>query len=948
MPSYTRRIFSRILFLIFCLGLPNAWAQVGSLSGIVKDPSGLSLPGAGVTVYSESDSTMVAASISDSSGSFHFNLSTGNYYMKFSYISFSDLFRVVEISEKPINLGSIVMQAKSTSLKAINVDAEVLHAQQKGDTTQYNADAYKVNKDATAEDLATKMPGITLQDGKVQAQGEEVKRVLVDGKPYLGDDPNAALKNLPAEMIDKIQVYDKKSDQSAFTGFDDGNTSKTLNIITRPQFRNGTFGRIYTGYGTEDLWKNGMNVNFFKDKRKLTLLANANKVNEQNFSTDDLLGVIGSNAGSRPQGSQSGYGNRSGGSGSGGGRSMPNNDAGAFLVDAKNGIATTYSTGLNYANQWKNLGLSFSYFYNRSENNATTNLFRQYFSNNDGLNYMENISAKTTSTNHRTNASFDYKFDSLNSILLQPRISFQNSNGKSYNNGVNSNNSGILNSIVNNYTSSGDGLNFSSPILFRRAFIKKGRTLSLNLTPGFSNTENSSGLVSTASTSLAIDSVIANQISEIVASGKTLSSEAVYTEPVSEEGQLSFTYKNYYNYGKSDKQTFSYSPADENYNQIDSSTSNKFNSTYFSQSAGASYRYQKTKWNVMAGFSYQLAKLSNEQFFPQVNKIDKEFRSILPNAMFQYKFSSGKNLRFFYRSSNNSPSVSQLQEVINNNNPLQLSKGNPALKQDWQNNINIRYSSVNSAKNTSYFIYTGATITKDYIGNSTFISSNDTSIIDGIILSNGTQLSKPVNLDGYYSFRVFGNYSFPLKKIKSTLNLNANGNYSITPSIINLKTNESKTINGGMGFSLSSNISDKMDFTVSSNTTLSSVSNTGQIISNNEYINLNSRFKIQFIPWKGLVFQTDLSHQFNTGLSGGYNQNYLLWNGGIGYKFLKNNVAELRLSVFDILEKNTNITRNTTDTYYEDLQSNQLQRYFMLTFTYNLKFFKVDKKETEK
>ena len=946
MPHSPRRIFLGILFIIFFQGLPNVWAQVAPLSGIVKDPSGQSLPGAGVTAYSETDSSLVASSVTDSSGVFRFTLSPGNYFLKFSFISFSDFYRVIEMSDKPVNLGSVVMQVKSTSLKAINVDAEVLHAQQKGDTTQYNADAYKVNKDATAEDLATKMPGITLQDGKVQAQGEDVKRVLVDGKPYLGDDPNAALKNLPAEMIDKIQVYDRKSDQSAFTGFDDGNSSKTLNIITRPQFRNGTFGRVYSGYGTEELWKNGMNINFFKDKRKLTILGNANKINEQNFSTDDLLGVIGTNAGNRQQGSHGGYGGRGGGSG--GGRPMQNNDAGAFLVDAKNGIATTYSTGINYANQWKKFGFSFSYFYNRSENNATTNLFRQYFSNTEGLNYVENNSAKTTSTNHRANLSLDYKIDSLNSVLLQPRITFQKSNGSSNNYGVNSNNTGILSRITNGYTSSGDGINFSSPILYRRSFIKKGRTLSLNLTPGYSNTENSSGLISTTTTIFAADSVIADQVSEIDASGKTLSSEVVYTEPVSEEGQISFTYKNYYNYGNSDKRTFTFSPTDEIYNQIDSSTSNKFNSTYFSQSAGTSYRYQKTKWNAMAGFAYQLAKLSNEQFFPLENKIAKEFRSILPNAMFQYKFTSSKNLRIFYRTSNNSPSVSQLQDVINNNNPLQLSKGNPALKQDWQNNINIRFSSVNTAKNTSFFIYTGATITKDYIGNSTFISSNDTSIVDGIVLTNGTQLSKPVNLEGYFSIRLFGNYSFPLKKIKSTLNLNANGNYSNTPSIINLVKNESKTINGGMGFSLSSNISDKLDFTVSSNGSLSSVRNTNQTTSNNDYFNLNSRFKIQFIPWKGLVLQTDLSYQYNTGLSGSYNQNYLLWNGGIGYKFLKNRVAELRLTVFDILEKNTNITRNTTDTYYEDIQSNQLQRYFMLTFTYNLKFFKVDKKEPEK
>ena len=321
----------------------------------------------------------------------------------------------------------------------------------------------------------------------------------------------------------------------------------------------------------------------------------------------------------------------------------------------------------------------------------------------------------------------------------------------------------------------------------------------------------------------------------------------------------------------------------------------------------------------MGGVSYQKANLKNENFFPENNRIEKTFYSILPVAMIQYKFTPRKNIRLFYRSWNNSPSVNQLQEVINNSNPLQLTTGNPELEQDWQNNLNIRYSSANPEKNTSFFIFVSGTYVNDYIANSTFLAFQDTTIFNGIALASGTQLSRPVNIDGNYSFRTFGNYSFPLSFIKSSLNINGNANYTRTPGLLNNVLTYSTNTNSGIGFAISSNISEKFDFLVSSNGSFSNIQNTSNTASENNSFNLTSRIKTQLMPWKGLVLQTDITHQYNSGLSQSYNQNYYLWNAGIGYKFLKDRVAEVRLTVFDLLEQNINISRNTTDIYYEDV-----------------------------
>ena len=275
-------------------------AQTGSISGLVYDQTDLPLPGSGVALLNTSDSALIAGSVTDTSGRFLLsNILYGDYLLRISYIGFDDRFSNVTVNSPTLTIERVILREKSLRLKEVTVEDKLPAVQAIGDTMQYNADAYKTSKDATAEDLATKMPGITIQDGKVQAQGEDVKKVLIDGKPFLGDDPNAALKNLPAEVVEKIQVFDKKSDQSEFTGFDDGNSSKTINIVTRPQFRNGVFGRTFAGAGTEETWKAGLSINSFKDKRKFTVLGNSNNINEQNFASDDLLGVVGTSAGNR-------------------------------------------------------------------------------------------------------------------------------------------------------------------------------------------------------------------------------------------------------------------------------------------------------------------------------------------------------------------------------------------------------------------------------------------------------------------------------------------------------------------------------------------------------------------------------------------------------------------------------------------------------------------------
>jgi len=910
------------------------YAKAQYISGVLIDNTNHPLLGANITLLTV-DSVFLTGGVTDESGNFKIeNSKKGKLIFKITYVGYTTLFLSKVVSDNPLNLGKIVLMEVSSEIKEVTVTGIMPTAQIKGDTTIYNAGAYKTNPDATAENLIEKMPGITSENGKLKVQGEDVKQVLVDGKPFFGDDPNTVLKNIPADVIDKIQVFDRKSDQSQQTGFDDGNTSKTINIITKTQFRNGTFGKVYAGYGYEDKYRGGFNVNYFKNKRRISFIGNSNNINEQNFSAEDLVGVMSSSSGNSSRGQGQGsnsqsVGRRGGGSGG---------DANNFLVDQKNGISKTNALGINYSNSWKKVDFTGSYFLNYSINDALSALNRQYVTSETvGLIYYEKDTTKNINTNHRINAKLDWKIDSNNSLNFRPKISFQNNDGKSRKIGINSSLGNDLSKIINIYETVLDGSNISAPVFYRHGFKKKGRTFSTILTPGYNSNSGNSSLNYFASYTDTLSSDIVSQNANLSKTGYVFSSNVSFTEPLSKKSQALFTYNTNYNKSDSRKKTIN-----NQYQEMDTTLSNSFITKYYSHSVGASYRYQIDKYNFTGGLTFQVAHLNNQQTFPVAYTLSKPFFSVLPSINFQYKFTTQRNLRINYYSSNNAPSADQLQEVINNKNPFALTTGNSNLKQDWQNNINMRYSSVNTKKATAFFLFLGGNLTQNNIVNSTFITPIDTLIAPNVLLARGSQISKPVNLNGFNNLRMFSNYSFPYKKVKINLNLSAMNSH--TPAMINGKTNFANNSTLGFGASIASNISPKIDFTLSSSTNYNMVTNTLQTDLNSTYFNQNTKFKIQANVWKGLVIQTDLSHQLNSGLSANFNQNYLLWNAAIAYKFFKDQRADLRLSIYDIMMQNNSIARNVTETYYEDVQTNVLQRYVMLTFAYNLKFFKETKK----
>lgn len=933
-------IVKKTLLLVALLGLfISAFAQQSSIKGNVTDATNSKtfLIGARITLVSIPDTSNKKFGISDEKGFFSFSgLKPGMYVLRASFLGYQPYMKRVNLTENPNATVYISLKPKSDQLKEVTVSDKAIAAVQKGDTSTYNANAYKTNPDANAEDLITKMPGVVVTDGKMQAQGEEVKKILVDGKPFFGDDPNAVLKNLPAEVIEKIEVFDKKSDQAQFTGFDDGNSQKTINIITKPSFRNGTFGRVFAGANTDDQYKVGFNINQFKDKRRVTLLYQSNNLNEQNFAQEDLLGVVGTNASNNRGGaSRGGMGGGMMGGGMRGGMGG-GNDASQFLVNSKNGINTTHAVGINYSDKWgKDIEVSGSYFYNYTDNSSITNTFRNYITSSDKqLQYLEDNISTSQNQNHRFNFKIDYKIDTFNSITFQPRFSYQINKGiasiVSKNNQEN-----ITTSLSSNLQNSDlTGSNVSLPVLYRRSFEKKGRTISLNVTPTYTGQDGTSFLNNQYSSITDVsynDSI--DQKSVLTKSGWAVNSNVSYTEPLDSNHALILSYNLNRSYTNSDKSTNSFSSISNEYNDFDTTLSNIFKSTYTTQSVGLGWRYQKQKLMLMLNANLQSANLNNDQKFPTTYTLDRNFKSILPSAMMMYRIDMRRNVRMFYRSSNNAPSVDQLQEVLNNTNSTQLSIGNANLKQDFSNFFVVRYSSVNTAKSTSFFAFIRTSFTNNYIGNNSFVATSDT-VYNGIPMVAGARLTSPVNLNGYYNVSSMVSYGFPIKIVKSNLNFNLNAGVSHTPSIVNNITNNALSPNYGLGIVWSSNISKKWDFTISSQSNFTEQYNSVQTASNTSYINQQSKIKLNVMPWKGFVFTTEVAQQVYEGISDNFSQNYTLWNAGVGYKFMKKDAAEVRLTAFDLLNQNQAISRNFTETYTEDVYTNILRQYFLLNFSY--------------
>lgn len=912
-----------LLSLFFAFTGVISFAQKsGSVQGVIFDTiSKQSVAGATITVLSKKDSSLVSFTMSNNAGSFTLNnISYGDYRLLVTHISYHNTNKYFSISDssRNVDMGNIPVSDKTKVLEEIVLQAEAPPVTLIGDTIQYNAGSFKTKPNSVVEDLLKKLPGVQVEkDGTVKAQGQEVKKVLVDGKEFFGNDPKVATKNLPADAVDKVQVYDRQSDIAQLTGFDDGQSEKTINLKLKQDKKKGVFGKLNAGGGTDGRYQGRFNVNAFKGARQMSVLGMGNNTNAEGFSFMDMLSFSGGMSQMSSMGGNVNI-NISGNSGMmGGGNS--------------NAINTSWAGGANYNNIiGKKMEVQSNYFYSRYNPVTNQQLSRQYILPDSTYYYNQNSLTNNRSITNRFNLTYDYVIDSLHSLKFTPSLSLQNAKNKSITD-YETLSEQLLQSnrgFSNNYTSS-DGYNFNGTLLFRKKFNKKGRTFSLSLGSTLNESDGNGELNSVtqfynrSGILVKTDSINQNSSSENQTRGYT--TRAVYTEPLFKKSLMEFSVAKNNSRTTSDKETFDYNRNTGKHDMVNPLLTNHFENTYGTTTAGFRLRTQYKKYNYAVGVSWQNADLEGTiKTGIKDSVISKSFSNLLPNARFQYNFTRFKNLQLDYRASTNQPTVSQLQPVPDNSNPLNVKIGNPDLKQEFTHRINANYAGMNPFRGKSFFWFSSYSFTNNRIVNF------------DIIDSFGRKMTMPVNVDGVYNLNNDVSIGWPLRFIKGTMNFNTGLSYSKTIQFINSVRNTIRNITIDPNIQITKSFKDKFDLTVNGGFTYNKAKYSLQSSLNNKYFTQEYGVDIGWQMPNNFYLSSEFNYTISSQRSAGYNAKVPLWNASFSKLFLKYNRGEMKLSVYDLLNENQAIVRSTNQNYIEDQNNRVLRRFFLLSFTYSL------------
>ncbi len=898
-----KNFIQKLMLVGLLVASGSAMAQTkGTVTGIVqngKDKTPVEYASIAVKKLS-GDSAIVGSALSAQNGSFSVNgLAVGKYRLYIAYLGLKSINKDFELTaaQPGLQFGALLMEDVGVDLQGVEIKGEIPPVKVKKDTLEFNASAFKVKENAVVEDVLKKLPGVEVsKDGSITTQGETIRRVRVDGKDFMGNDPLMATRNLPADMIDKIQIIDDMSEQSKFSGVDDGNREKIINITTRQDRKNGFFGNSTAGYGTDDRYEVNISVNKFKNDEQVSLIGQFNNINKQNFG---------------------------GQGGGGGGRRM-------FGGGQQQGITTTNMAGLNYANVYKNgTTLNTSYDFNKTslldvQNSYTQNLLGNTITTNES-----DLNRTTDRLNHRFNLTLDTKIDSSISVRWQPNLSYTENKSNSlshYNRDVLSTLTvGEQRYLTNNTTPA-----LTNNLLIRKKFQRRGRTLSLNVNTNYnsSDADNKNYILDKVTIGGSTTEKLTNQLNDQDYSNFSNTSRLVYTEPLNKTLQLELNYQNTYSFDNQLRDVYNFNPVTQQFDEKDLYYSNEFENTTLMNAVGFSFNKTQKKYNWNVGLAVQHTDRKNVNM-TNGNVYNQDFINLTPTANFRYTFSNSKRLNIRYNGRTNQPSISQIQPIPDNTNTQTIVLGNPSLKPSFTNNLSIFYNNFDFASFRSIFF--GTFINQTFNG----FSSSKELITDPDDINYGKIASKVVNVDGNFSANMFGNVSQPIiKGNKLTLQIDLSGSFNkesgYTSGLENITRNFSLT----NGYKLVSNL-DKLDMNAGIRGTIFRDTYSAMSASNTRYYNLVPSVDISYMFPGNVRIQTDVNYNKVMGRGANFDTDFTMVNAYISRQFFKNK-GTFKFSVNDLLNQNTGITRNGGGNSIQDLNFNVLKRYYMLSFTYSL------------
>lgn len=884
-------------------------------------------------------------------------LAYGEYKIAVSFLGYNTSEQTFKVATPKVNLGVISLKP-GVQIETVVKEAKALRTSQKGDTVSYNAGAFKVVADADVEGLLKKMPGITITDGAVQAQGEDVKKVFVDGKEFFGEDVSTAIKSLPAQAVDRIEVYNKLSDAAEFSGMDDGEGFKAINIVTHKNMRQGQFGKFYAGYGYDfdkqttprSKYLVGGNANVFQGDSRVSVIGLFNNINQQNFSFEDILGVSGKTANT---------GGRRGG-------------VGQYMVRPQNGVASVNAIGLNYSDTWgkrDQVVFQGSYFFNNTNTENYSSVDRWNTSP-----VIDTLSTRgnsdTEGHNHRLNGRLEWKISENQNLLIRPSFSYQLNDPLSLTEGWQYGKDANEDDKYSRTQSFNDairhGYNIRTNATYRAKLGKAGRTITIDGNVRYSdNTNNSNSYSNEMDASNERPQPQSQDPWQWDTTGYTrlrylrslapstqynLRGEFTYTEPVTKYAQLSFQYRISYEHQQRDKRSYL---TDSDFaiagRTPDASLSSSYESGYLTQRVGPGFRYAKERNTFVANVYYQRSALDGQVVQSDMDPIKHSYNNVTYFVMGQLNINRENSIRLFISSYTNNPEVTDLQRVYDLSDVQNISRGNPNLNPTYYHRVNFHYTNSNVTKGRTFMWMFSMQTASDYV--TTHMVRYPGALTVGDQTYNPNSYSMPVNMGGYWNVRTNLNYGFPIGFLKSNFNITGGVSYSLTPNMLegvvdadgNIsggKRNDASTMGYDAGAVLGSNISENVDFTLSWNGTYNETRNSyNDNQTKNRYFNHTAQANMKFVLPLGFTFTASAAYTQYLGFTNSYDDAFLLCNAWIGKKVFRNKRGEVMVGVNDLLNQNRAFSRSVGSGWTQNMTNSVLGRYYMVQFTYNLRRF---------
>jgi hypothetical protein len=926
------RIRLSIIVLFFTMWSTVSFAQQQcTIKGRIQDTLNNNyLPHAAVTLIHASDSIMETFTRTKDDGSFELHAASGDRYLvMITYPGFVDYIDIVTVKDgKTKDMGNIPMITRSHLLTEFVFEQNRGAIKVKGDTIEYVADSFKTKDNATVEELLKKLPGLQVdKNGQVTAQGEKVQKILVDGEEFFSDDPAVVTKNLQANAVDKVQVFDKKSDQAEFTGIDDGVKTKTINLELKEDKKKGYFGKAIAGGGYNDdkqgVFENQAMINSFKGKRQLSafgIMSNTSKIglgweDKGKYSESGMQTVVGSD------GSITNF------------FSNTNDDDLTSWNGTYNGegLPTVWTAGLHYANKWDQDKEHVTGNYRFAKQNIETsgNTITQYILPGATQTSYETRNVFSSALRHNGNGMFEWKLDSLSDIKLTVNGNYTETKRRSnYNTELRGDDDSLINSQRRALNGAGNSKNETAELLWRKKFKKKGRTISVDLNENYKKSFSTDTLNS--ANTIYVDTLNVNQLTFNTDQQKlhdnnllTASGKVEYTEPLSKVVYLDASYTLGINNNQNRATSINANDTDGRYTDTAWSYTSNYNYNILTNTGGLNARFVYKKFNFSFGGNVSYSAFTQTDVLHGDTSYSYNYTNFFPSAHFNYKFGPQSNLIFSYNGATNQPTISQIQPLQNNDDQFNIAVGNPGLKQELRHTFLARYNDYRFLTGRYLWLNGSVTFMQDAITRTDNVNER------------GQRIYTYENMNGNYF--AWGYVGYGLKVPKTLLQAGAFGQFNMTHTNTKvndtLNTSNNNTYTFGLRFNYDKN--DKFDLSLTpqlsyndNHATISTYTTnylTGEIEFDGS-VELPLKFEIgTTVDWS-LRQKTEVFTK---------NNDVFLWNAYLSKKFLKKSQLELRLYVNDILGQNVGFNRYAQSNYIYENNYNTISRYGLISLTWN-------------